>query len=353
ASDSPRSRAAGVGMRRARPARPRPGGVSRGTVGRGHLPIGPRALHLRPGARPPRAGGRRARRRARRPGSPGRPWPPRGPDAIRDRSLSRQPAPSRHRRHEHGPLRRGACALPGPPACRARTGPAGRIEARSRAPQAAAPRRPRVRVAPRRVGPAQDGLHLPDGPLDPRARARAAGSLPREQAAGARRRRKRVGGLRPGPRPLVAPMGTLRAEPARVPAEEDVSLPIVERCPVCGGDRIDPYAMDAWAPPALHFAQARCTGCGLLISQPQASEAEMEAYYGHSYFEEQWPDSDAIWRQNTEVYKRYELPLMRELWADWPPPLPAAAAEVGCGYGVMLGALRDAGFRTQGCDLSA
>jgi len=130
-------------------------------------------------------------------------------------------------------------------------------------------------------------------------------------------------------------------------------VPFVERCPICGGDRIEPYAMDAWAPPALHFAQARCAGCGLLISQPQASEAEMDAYYGRSYFEEQWPDAESIWRQNPEAYTRYELPLMRELWANWPPPPSAAAVEVGCGYGVMLGVLREAGFRTRGCDLSA
>jgi SAM-dependent methyltransferase len=121
---------------------------------------------------------------------------------------------------------------------------------------------------------------------------------------------------------------------------------------VCGGDSIDPYAMDRWAPPALHFAQARCAGCGLLISQPQASESEMDAYYGSAYFDKHWPDPEAVWRENTGPYSRCELPLMRELWADWPPPAGASAAEVGCGYGVMLGVLREAGFRVRGCDLS-
>jgi len=130
-------------------------------------------------------------------------------------------------------------------------------------------------------------------------------------------------------------------------------VPFVKRCPICGGDRIDPYAMDAWAPSALHCTQARCADCGLLISQPQASDAEMDAYYGRSYFEEQWPDADAIWAHNTDVYKRYELPLMRELWADWPPPASGDAVEVGCGYGAMLGVLREEGYRTRGCDLSA
>lgn len=110
--------------------------------------------------------------------------------------------------------------------------------------------------------------------------------------------------------------------------------------------------MDAWAPPALHFAQARCAGCGLLISQPQASEVERDAYYGRSYYEEQWPDPEAIFARNADLYRRYELPLMMRLWADWPPPANATVAEAGCGYGVMMQVMREAGFRPSGCDLS-
>ena len=111
--------------------------------------------------------------------------------------------------------------------------------------------------------------------------------------------------------------------------------------------------MDAWEPPALHFAQARCAGCGLLISQPQASESEMDAYYRRAYYEEQWPDPAAIFEQTARLYRRYELPLMARLWADWPPPPDAAVAEVGCGYGVMMRVMREAGFRPRGSDLSA
>jgi len=110
--------------------------------------------------------------------------------------------------------------------------------------------------------------------------------------------------------------------------------------------------MDAWAPPALHFAQARCAGCGLLISQPQASESEMEAYYGRTYYEERWPDPEAIFAGNARLCRGYELPLMTRLWADWPPPADAEVAEIGCGYGVMMRVLQDVGFRPRGCDLS-
>ncbi|HET7875186.1 MAG TPA: class I SAM-dependent methyltransferase [Methylomirabilota bacterium] len=127
---------------------------------------------------------------------------------------------------------------------------------------------------------------------------------------------------------------------------------VVERCPLCGDSGLRPYAMNAWAPTALHFAQARCNGCGLLISQPQASEAEMESYYRRAYYEDRWPDPEAVWKENTALYRRHELPLMQRLWADWAPPAGGAVAEIGCGYGVFLGLLRELGYRASGCDLS-
>lgn len=110
--------------------------------------------------------------------------------------------------------------------------------------------------------------------------------------------------------------------------------------------------MTAWAATALHFAQARCASCGLLISQPQASEVEMESYYRRAYYEHQWPDAEAVWRDNTVSYRRHELPLMRRLWADWPPPDGGTVAEIGCGYGVFVSLLQEAGYRARGCDLS-
>lgn len=110
--------------------------------------------------------------------------------------------------------------------------------------------------------------------------------------------------------------------------------------------------MDEWAPPALHFAQARCAACGLLISQPQASEPEMDAYYGRAYYEQQWPDHAAVFASSADLYRRYEVPLMARLWTDWPPPAGATVAEVGCGYGVMMRVMLETGFRPRGCDLS-
>jgi SAM-dependent methyltransferase len=79
----------------------------------------------------------------------------------------------------------------------------------------------------------------------------------------------------------------------------------------------------------------------------------MEAYYGSVYYEKQWPDPEAIWAGNVDLSRRYELPLMARLWAEWPPPAGASVAEVGCGYGVMMYLLGEAGCRPRGCDPSA
>ena len=121
---------------------------------------------------------------------------------------------------------------------------------------------------------------------------------------------------------------------------------------MCGGDRLRPYAMDPWSAEALHFAQARCLGCGLLIAQPQAADAEIETYYGRRYYEERWPDPGAVLASNADMCRHHELPLMRRLWAGWPPPGDAELVEVGCGYGAMLEVLRGAGYRVRGCDPS-
>jgi len=127
----------------------------------------------------------------------------------------------------------------------------------------------------------------------------------------------------------------------------------VERCPLCGGTRFGPYgACTRTERTTLHFAQVRCRQCHLLISQPQASSEEMECYYREVYYQTVWTDPDAIWAENGAAYRTCELPLLQRLWADWPPPAGAKAAEIGCGYGAFLGVLSEEGWRVQGCDPS-
>jgi SAM-dependent methyltransferase len=90
-----------------------------------------------------------------------------------------------------------------------------------------------------------------------------------------------------------------------------------------------------------------------MISQPQASADEIDRYYREQYYRQQWPEGDAVVAENTPTYQRYELPLMKRLWADWPPRPGGRAVEIGCGYGAMLPLLAAEGFRVAGCDPSA
>jgi len=127
----------------------------------------------------------------------------------------------------------------------------------------------------------------------------------------------------------------------------------VEKCQVCGGTDLRPFAMNRWSRDCLHFTQAQCKDCRLLVSQPQASDEEIAKYYRCTYYEQKWPDPEVVWKTNQRLYYRYELALMRKLWSEWPPPDSAETVEIGCGYGVMLEILQNLGYRTQGLDPSA
>src|SRR5690242_14873513 len=104
----------------------------------------------------------------------------------------------------------------------------------------------------------------------------------------------------------------------------------LQRCPICSGEDLRPFAMDAWTPGVLHFAQARCTRCGLVMAQPQATEEELDAYYQSSYYQNHQLDPETHWRVNVRDYPLYELPLMERLWEGFAPPPGGTVAEVGC-----------------------
>ncbi len=127
----------------------------------------------------------------------------------------------------------------------------------------------------------------------------------------------------------------------------------VQTCPVCGGSTLLPFAMIPWDARHLHLAQARCAGCGLLVAQPQATEAELVAYYSSSYYEGHNLDSETHWKVNCRDYVLYELPLMERLWATSRPPPGALVGEIGCGRGSLLTVLGERGYRVRGAELSA
>ena len=122
-------------------------------------------------------------------------------------------------------------------------------------------------------------------------------------------------------------------------------------CPVCYATDLVPFAASRLGRQQLHFAQVRCSGCGLLIAQPQASADEMDRYYRQHYYQERWSDEDGLWQENMLAHERYTLPTLRRL-SGGAMDRPRRVLEIGCGYGSMLSALAAAGHRTTGMEPS-
>ena len=126
----------------------------------------------------------------------------------------------------------------------------------------------------------------------------------------------------------------------------------VDRCAVCDGTDLLPYSFVASRRERLHWAQVRCTGCGLLISQPRASLDEITRFYRDTYYAGELADAAAIDHTSEPFFERYDLPLVKELWSDWPPPAGASVVDVGCGYGSAFAPLARLGYRVVGCEPS-
>lgn len=126
----------------------------------------------------------------------------------------------------------------------------------------------------------------------------------------------------------------------------------VRTCPVCGGTDLAPFSMDPVRPAQLHFAQARCQGCGLVMAQPQATAEELTRYYETQYYEEHPLGAEAHFQENVRDYPRYELPLLSRLSRGRAPAETGSVAEIGCGHGSLLWLLKERGHRARGVDLS-
>lgn len=126
----------------------------------------------------------------------------------------------------------------------------------------------------------------------------------------------------------------------------------VTACAVCGGSDLVPCTESEPERDSLHHAQSLCRDCRLLIAQPRASAEDMARYYREAYYRDHWPNAEEIFQDNTDTYRQYELPYLRDLWRDWPPAPGARALEVGCGYAAMLPLLQQLGYQPSGCDPS-
>jgi SAM-dependent methyltransferase len=129
-------------------------------------------------------------------------------------------------------------------------------------------------------------------------------------------------------------------------------MQVVTRCPVCGQNNWKPFSESSPAPGKLHHAQVICAACGIVASQPQATDEEAAAYYANSYYENNWPDPDIVLRSNMEGYASSEFPLMESMGLRVDSGKGRSVAGIGCGYGGMLLMMKERGFSVTGCDIS-
>ena len=121
----------------------------------------------------------------------------------------------------------------------------------------------------------------------------------------------------------------------------------------CSASSVPPYplASDNSSTPST-IGKVRCASCHLLISQPQASADEITTFYRDAYYAGEFADAAAVDRETEALHNRYDIPLMQQLWADWPPPPAASVVDIGCGYGSVFAPFGRLGYRVVGCEPS-
>lgn len=123
-----------------------------------------------------------------------------------------------------------------------------------------------------------------------------------------------------------------------------------ERCPLCDGSYLQAWEASA-AGYSIHPLRVRCGGCGLVFSNPQASEARLEHYYQNVYFSQggmkagYFDEASSQWLLNkaAEDLKHLEAGL----------PGRGRLLDVGAAAGYFLVQARKRGWAVEGVELSA
>jgi SAM-dependent methyltransferase len=116
--------------------------------------------------------------------------------------------------------------------------------------------------------------------------------------------------------------------------------PAVSGCPACDAEmRVPAFVAGDWDDRAweARWSYVRCTSCGTVYADPQPSSCELERAYDRSY---------APYAPASGVLTLLSRPLVMKEARSLVAAAPAGslAVDVGCGAGLMLGRLRDAGW---------
>jgi SAM-dependent methyltransferase len=195
--------------------------------------------------------------------------------------------------------------------------------------------------------PRHDRVSLPAGEADVIERRSGAARAPRRRYPTERARRNegplRSGSARTGARTPTrklrprGPHDTIgRMNPtARGAASEGgrESRATVD-CPACGRIRGRPWAREG------PWAVVECEGCGLLMTWPRPTDAQLSRFYGEeSYYERRGMGEDA-----SAGARDRALDLRRRF------PTATSVLDFGAGEGHLVKALRDVGIRAEGVE---
>lgn len=117
----------------------------------------------------------------------------------------------------------------------------------------------------------------------------------------------------------------------------------LDTCPVCAGRNFS-AVMEVG-----NHSVVRCTACGLQLTNPQPSDAELAAIYGPNYvLVENDPAGEAMVLRSKRATADHYL----ELLAEAGVPARGQLLEIGCGQGNFLRQAADRGFNVTGVEYS-
>src|SRR3954465_7608411 len=125
-----------------------------------------------------------------------------------------------------------------------------------------------------------------------------------------------------------------------MPAASSSERVVITTCPVCGGRGFRPL-MQGGPPPVV-----RCRACGLGLTNPQPSDAELGEIYGPDYVLAD--ESDAAGAAMVLRSKRATADHYLDLLASAGVPARGQLIEIGCGAGNFLVRAADRGFDVTG-----
>lgn len=137
-------------------------------------------------------------------------------------------------------------------------------------------------------------------------------------------------------------------------AKWDQAFDALPVCPLCAGQdtRLWEAAVDG---EGLHSVRVRCRSCDLVYSNPQASEARMDAYYGRVFYDgmnfQSGESSPAA--STSEAERLQGIKAEEDLEFMGPGLRGKRILDVGCASGYFLEGARKAGLLPEGLELSA